>query len=37
LQRRPDLIDARGGLTAEEVGLLTDHGEVRLLREHGYD
>ena len=37
LRRRPDLVRARGGLTAEEVGLLADHGEVRLLREHGYD
>lgn len=37
LQRRPDLIDGRGGLTPEEVGLLRSHGEVRLLREHGYD
>ena len=37
LQRRPDLIAARGGLTTEEVRLLSDHGEVRLLHEHGYD
>ena len=37
LQRRPDLVDARGGLTQEEVRLLAEHGEVRLLREHGYD
>ncbi len=37
LQRRPDLLAARGGLTPEEVRLLSDHGEVRLLREHGYD
>jgi tRNA (guanine37-N1)-methyltransferase len=37
LQRRPDLIGARGGLTEEEVRLLAGHGEVRLLREHGYD
>ena len=37
LQRRPDLIAARGGLTPEEVRLLAGHGEVRLLREHGYD
>ena len=36
LQRRPDLVDARGGLTPEEVRLLAEHGEVRLLREHGY-
>jgi tRNA (guanine37-N1)-methyltransferase len=37
VQRRPDLIEARGGLTAEEVALLRGHGEVRLLLEHGYD
>ncbi len=37
LERRPDLIAARGGLTPEEVRLLSDHGEVRLLRDHGYD
>ncbi len=37
LRRRPDLIAERGGLTEEEVKLLADHGEVRLLREHGYD
>jgi tRNA (guanine37-N1)-methyltransferase len=37
LRRRPDLVDARGGLTPEEVALLRAHGEVRLLREHGYD
>ncbi len=37
LQRRPDLIAARGGLTPDEVRLLSVHGEVRLLREHGYD
>jgi tRNA (guanine37-N1)-methyltransferase len=36
LERRPDLIEARGGLTEEEVGLLADQGEVRLLRDHGY-
>lgn len=36
LQRRPDLIAVRGGLTEEEVRLLADHGEVHLLREHGY-
>ena len=36
LQRRPDLVEARGGLSPEEVRLLTEHGEVRLLREHGY-
>jgi len=37
LQRRPDLVADRGGLTDEEVRLLSRHGEVRLLREHGYD
>ncbi len=37
LERRPDLIDRRGGLTPEEVQLLVEHGEVRRLREHGYD
>jgi tRNA (guanine37-N1)-methyltransferase len=37
LQRRPDLIADRGGLSDEEVALLIGHGEVRLLREHGYD
>jgi hypothetical protein len=26
IERRPDLIDARGGLTAEERALLADHG-----------
>ena len=37
LQRRPDLVAGRGGLSGEEVALLRAHGEVRLLREHGYD
>ncbi|MGO8871789.1 MAG: tRNA (guanosine(37)-N1)-methyltransferase TrmD [Acidimicrobiales bacterium] len=37
LRRRPDLVAARGGLTEEEVRLLVEHGEVRLLRDHGYD
>jgi tRNA (guanine37-N1)-methyltransferase len=37
MERRPDLIGGRGGLSDEEVQLLIDHGEVRLLREHGYD
>ncbi len=36
VQRRPDLVAARGGLTEEEVELLVEHGEVRLLRDHGY-
>ncbi|MHB8220761.1 MAG: tRNA (guanosine(37)-N1)-methyltransferase TrmD [Acidimicrobiales bacterium] len=37
LCQRPDLVAARGGLTAEEVALLAAAGEVRLLAEHGYD
>jgi tRNA (guanine37-N1)-methyltransferase len=37
LQRRPDLIADRGGLSDAEVALLREHGEVRLLRDHGYD
>ncbi|MGH9087605.1 MAG: tRNA (guanosine(37)-N1)-methyltransferase TrmD [Acidimicrobiales bacterium] len=37
LRRRPDLLTARGGLTADEVALLVGAGEVRLLAEHGYD
>jgi tRNA (guanine37-N1)-methyltransferase len=37
LQRRPDLVAARGGLSPDEVELLVASGEVRLLREHGYD
>ncbi len=37
LERRPDLMAARGGLTDEEVELLAEHGEVRVLRDHGYD
>jgi len=37
LQRRPDLVAARGGLSADEVRLLVEAGEVRLLAEHGYD
>jgi tRNA (guanine37-N1)-methyltransferase len=36
VERRPDLIAARGGLTEEEVRLLVDHDEVQLLRDHGY-
>jgi tRNA (guanine37-N1)-methyltransferase len=36
LDKRPDLIAARGGLTEDEVGLLAEEGEVRLLRDHGY-
>lgn len=37
LQRRPDLVERRGGLTAEEVALLVTAGEMRLLGRHGYD
>jgi tRNA (guanine37-N1)-methyltransferase len=37
LERRPDLVAARGGLREEEVRLLLEAGEVRLLAEHGYD
>lgn len=33
---RPDLLEARGGLSAEEVGLLEDAGEDRLLSDRGY-
>jgi len=36
LERRPDLVEARGGLSAEEVDLLVEAGEVRLLAQHGY-
>jgi len=37
LTQRPDLIEARGGLNEEEVALLTEAGEGRLLSEQGYD
>ncbi len=37
LERRPDLLAARGGLTPEEVALLAQAGEVQLLADHGYD
>ena len=37
LLRRPDLIEARGGLSGAEVELLVEHGEVQVLRDHGYD
>jgi hypothetical protein len=37
LNRRPDLVAARGGLSEEEVQLLVEYGEARLLRDHGYD
>jgi tRNA (guanine37-N1)-methyltransferase len=36
LRRRPDLMEARGGLTADEVQLLVEVDEVHLLRDHGY-
>ncbi len=36
LERRPDLVKARGGLSDEEVALLEAAGEGRLLAEHGY-
>lgn len=37
LRRRPDLVEARGGLSDAEVALLARAGEVQLLAEHGYD
>ena len=37
LERRPDLVEARGGLSPDEVELLVEAGEVRLLADHGYD
>ncbi len=37
LARRPDLIEARGGLSEEEVALLRATGHGPLLRERGYD
>jgi tRNA (guanine37-N1)-methyltransferase len=37
LTQRPDLVEARGGLNEEEVALLAEAGEGRLLSEHGYD
>jgi tRNA (guanine37-N1)-methyltransferase len=36
LEERPDLIEARGGLSAEEVALLSEAGFGRLLADHGY-
>jgi tRNA (guanine37-N1)-methyltransferase len=36
LERRPDLIEARGGLSDDEVALVAEEGEVGLLRDHGY-
>ena len=37
LNARPDLIEARGGLRPDEVTLLAQAGEGRLLAQHGYD
>jgi tRNA (guanine37-N1)-methyltransferase len=37
LAERPDLIEARGGLSEDEVALLAEIGEGRLLSDHGYD
>lgn len=37
LVHRPDLVEAGGGLSDEEVALLAEAGEVRLLADHGYD
>ena len=37
LERRPDLVAARGGLGPEEVLLLLEQGEVEVLARHGYD
>ena len=37
LRQRPDLIEARGGLSSDEVRLLVEVGEVQVLVEHGYD
>jgi tRNA (guanine37-N1)-methyltransferase len=37
LERRPDLVAARGGLDPEEARLLAEAGEVELLDRHGYD
>ena len=37
LRRRPDLVEARGGLSPDEVRLMVEHDEVQLLRDHGYD
>jgi len=36
LERRPDLIAARGGLSDEEIGLLAEAGELEVLADHGY-
>ncbi len=36
LRRRPDLVEARGGLAPDEEELLVEEGEVELLRQHGY-
>jgi tRNA (guanine37-N1)-methyltransferase len=37
LERRPDLLAARGGLSRAEIELLREAGEVQLLAQHGYD
>jgi tRNA (guanine37-N1)-methyltransferase len=37
LTERPDLIQARGGLSPDEVRILAEAGEGRLLAQHGYD
>jgi len=37
LRHRPDLVRDRGGLSPEEVAMVAELGEVRLLRDHGYD
>jgi tRNA (guanine37-N1)-methyltransferase len=37
LERRGDLVEARGGLRDEEIALLAEAGEVELLSDHGYD
>ena len=36
LERRPDLIEARGGLREDEIALLLAADEVELLANHGY-
>ena len=37
LERRPDLIEARGGLAADEVAMLAEAGHVELMARRGYD
>jgi tRNA (guanine37-N1)-methyltransferase len=36
LERRPDLIEARGGLREDEIAILVAADEVELLAKHGY-